>query len=103
MSVMEHKIKTRILIMSDTHSALPDPDSDYPFAKPLPKADIAIHCGDLTSTGKLHQHDRALTLLKALPAPLKIVIPGNHDLTLDSEYCSNHEDWDFKGNLSTLR
>lgn len=99
MSVSEHKIKTRILIISDTHSALPDLDSPFPFSKPLPEADVAIHCGDLTSTGKLYQHERALTLLKSLPAPLKIVIPGNHDLTLDSDFCSSHEDWQFHGTL----
>lgn len=86
------KIKTRVLILSDTHSALPDPHNwpNLPFSQPFPPADVAIHAGDLTSTGKLHEHRRALTLLKSLPAPLKIVVPGNHDLTLDSAYCSNH-------------
>lgn len=83
---------TRVLILSDTHSALPNSSGtpEQPFSTPLPQADVAIHAGDLTSTGKLHEHRRALTLLKSLPAPLKIVIPGNHDLSLDGEYCSKH-------------
>lgn len=85
-------IKTRFLILSDTHSALPDPDNqpDLHFSKPFPPADVAIHCGDLTSTGKIEEHRRALQLLKSLTAPLKLVIPGNHDLTLDREYCKEH-------------
>ncbi|KAK5086608.1 hypothetical protein LTR05_003776 [Lithohypha guttulata] len=48
-------------------------------------------------TGKLSEHKRAVALLKSLPAPLKIVIPGNHDLTLDRAYCSEHPrlyEWD---------
>ncbi len=86
------RIKTRFLILSDTHSALPDPTNtpELPFSNPFPPADVAIHSGDLTSTGKLEEHKRALQLLKSLPAPLKIVIPGNHDLTLDREYCEQH-------------
>lgn len=86
------RIRTRFLILSDTHSALPDPSNnpDLPFSKPFPPADVAIHCGDLTSTGKPDEHKRALHLLKSLPAPLKIVIPGNHDLTLDRKYCETH-------------
>lgn len=84
------KIRTRVLVLSDTHSALPDNWPNLPFSQPFPPADVAIHAGDLTSTGKLQEHERAVALIKSLPAPLKIVIPGNHDLTLDSAYCSNH-------------
>ena len=91
-------IRTRVLILSDTHSALPDPINtpDLPYSHTFPSADLAIHCGDLTSTGKLHEHERALTLLKSLPARIKLVIPGNHDLTLDQDYCATHPhlyDW----------
>ncbi|KAJ9655318.1 hypothetical protein H2198_005773 [Neophaeococcomyces mojaviensis] len=84
--------KTRILILSDTHSALPDSTrtATHPYSQTFPSADVAIHCGDLTSTGKLHEHERAFALLKSLPAPIKLVIPGNHDLTLDRTYCTTH-------------
>lgn len=82
------RIATRILVLSDTHSALPDPTNkpELKFSHRLPEADVAIHCGDLTLCGKIDEHKRALALLKSLPAPIKIVIPGNHDMTLDSVY-----------------
>lgn len=81
-------VPTSILVLSDTHAALPDPVKwpNLSFSQVLPAADVAIHCGDLTSCGRYSEHERALTLLKSLPAPIKIVIPGNHDMTLDSEY-----------------
>lgn len=99
------QIPTRILVLSDTHSALPDPVSrpDLRFSHELPEADVAIHCGDLTSCGKLHEHERAIALLKSLPAPIKIVIPGNHDMTLDSVYLQQNRylhGWNRPHNVS---
>lgn len=83
--------KTRVLIISDTHSVYSSDDaSTSPWWTPLPPADIAIHCGDLTMTGKLEEHQRTIDLLKSLPAKVKIVIPGNHDLTLDRDFCATH-------------
>ncbi|KEF57322.1 uncharacterized protein A1O9_05239 [Exophiala aquamarina CBS 119918] len=84
-------LKTRLLILSDTHSALPRHsdsafDSAVPFQTPLPAADVLIHCGDLTSNGRLDQHHKALELINSVDSELKIVIPGNHDLTLDRSY-----------------
>ncbi|OQU98178.1 Calcineurin-like phosphoesterase superfamily domain-containing protein [Cladophialophora immunda] len=81
-------ISTRILIISDTHAHLPLPaeGSTVPFHHPLPAADVLIHCGDLTMNGELSQHEAAVALLTSSSAALKIVIPGNHDLTLDRAY-----------------
>ncbi|OAP55370.1 hypothetical protein AYL99_10343 [Fonsecaea erecta] len=83
-------IPTRILIVSDTHAHLPlgaNEGSPVPFRRPLPEADVLIHCGDLTMNGEFSQHERAVDLLtSATTASLKIVIPGNHDLTLDRDY-----------------
>lgn len=87
-------IKTRILILSDTHAALPESSGDFhdtkqpeiPFHQPLPSADVLLHAGDLTLNGTYIQHQRALELISSVDAPLKIVIPGNHDITLDREY-----------------
>lgn len=71
-------IKTTILILSDTHGmAL---DEHLPF----PRADVAIHCGDLTEESKLAEMRTTLGLLKKIDAPLKLVIAGNHDFTLDT-------------------
>lgn len=87
----EGDVRTRVLVLSDTHSALPrSSDSDSLFRWPLPKADILLHAGDLMSNGKLEQHKSALELIKGVDAELKIVIPGNHDLTLDREYYHRH-------------
>jgi Icc-related predicted phosphoesterase len=92
--------KTRILIISDTHSATPhdDGDTEHAFRWPLPEADILIHCGDLTSNGALYQHERTVEMIKKAPAKLKIVIPGNHDITLDEIYYAR--DWKLHGAAS---
>ena len=71
-------VKTRFLIISDTHGVefLLD-------RRPLMNADVAIHCGDLTEESKLEEYRVTLQLLKDINAPLKLVIAGNHDLTMD--------------------
>ncbi|KAJ5697277.1 hypothetical protein N7488_010961 [Penicillium malachiteum] len=71
-------IKIRLLVLSDTHglNSLPDSvSSEY--------ADVAIHCGDLTTESKLDEYRASIQLLQAVNAPLKLVIPGNHDFTMD--------------------
>lgn len=71
-------IKTRFLIISDTHGM------DFrPEDKPVKHADVAIHCGDLTDGSKLEEFRTAIRLLKDIDAPLKVVIAGNHDFTMD--------------------
>jgi hypothetical protein len=71
-------VKTRFLLLSDTHA-----EEFPPNLKPLRHADVVIHCGDLTEESKLDEFRAAIRLLKELDAPLKLVIPGNHDFTLD--------------------
>ncbi|QSS59633.1 serine/threonine phosphatase [Histoplasma capsulatum] len=73
-SVTLPTIKTRFLILSDTHSQEFTIDTE---------ADVAIHCGDLTEGSTLEEFHSAIKLLTDLKAPLKLVIPGNHDFTLD--------------------
>ncbi|KAF9881968.1 ser/Thr protein phosphatase family protein [Colletotrichum karsti] len=72
-------IRTRILIISDTHGA-----DSLPGSKPLPPVDVAIHCGDLTEESKLAEYQATINLMNKITAPLKIVIAGNHDFTLDT-------------------
>lgn len=72
-------IRTRFLIVSDTHGMKFSPET-----KPFQQADVAIHCGDLTVESKLAEYQSAIRLLKDLNAPLKLVIAGNHDFTLDT-------------------
>lgn len=77
-------VKTRVLIISDTHCAsLSQEDgnvemSKSPFTAPLPKADLLIHCGDLTQTGLMSEYLETLDMLQAIDAPVKLVIAGNH-------------------------
>lgn len=78
----------RFLILSDTHdSAFPDPES-------LPTVDVLIHCGDLTMIGGLSNFKKALEALSKCPAELKLVIPGNHDVSLDPAWWANNLDDD---------
>lgn len=71
-------VKTRFFILSDTHG--------MKFGKeemPSHYADVAIHCGDLTEESKLGEYQATLQLLMDIQAPLKLVIAGNHDFTMD--------------------
>ncbi|KAG8156973.1 hypothetical protein KVR01_013195 [Diaporthe batatas] len=78
----------RFLILSDTHdSAFPDPGL-------LPTVDIVIHCGDLTMIGGLSNFRKALEALDKCPAELKLVIPGNHDVSLDPAWWAGNLDED---------
>ncbi|RAL02309.1 metallophosphatase domain-containing protein [Aspergillus ibericus CBS 121593] len=71
-------IKTRFLILSDTHSMdLPSQYINHP------NTDVVIHCGDLTESSKLQEYRTAIQLLQKIPASLKLVIAGNHDISLD--------------------
>ncbi|RDL38819.1 uncharacterized protein BP5553_03159 [Venustampulla echinocandica] len=85
------RIKTRIFILSDTL------DFNYFSPKagvlnlPLPKSDILLHCGDLTEYGDLPSLKKALQMLALIPAELKLVIPGNHDLSLDHDFCARQD------------
>lgn len=66
--------KTRFLMMSDTHAGSIDT---------TPEADVAVHCGGLTKESKIDETRQAVQLLQNLKAPLKLVVAGNHDFTLD--------------------
>lgn len=71
-------IKTPFLVFSDTHGLDSLPDSiSCPFAN------VAIHCGDLTTESKIHEYEASIRFLQAVYAPLKLVIAGNHDFTMD--------------------
>ncbi|CAG8941750.1 unnamed protein product [Penicillium salamii] len=71
-------IKTRILVISDTHGLETPPDI---VARQY--ADVAIHCGDLTTGSLLDEFKDSIRYMQALNAPLKLVIAGNHDFTMD--------------------
>ncbi|KAI9760759.1 MAG: hypothetical protein M4579_001497 [Chaenotheca gracillima] len=127
-------IKTRLLIISDTHTAIPEienavsaspgrdaaiagklrwpwqrdsSEDDNPlctkrssqatgqhaYRHPLPKADVLLHAGDLTMVGKPEEYKKVLSFLKSVDAELKLVIAGNHDITLDREFFEEYGSW----------
>ncbi|RSL85932.1 hypothetical protein CEP52_015973 [Fusarium oligoseptatum] len=72
-------IKTRFLIVSDTNSIhLPE------NRKPKQSVNVIIHCDNLTKESKLKEFQTAIRLLESIDAPLKLVIAGSHDFTLDT-------------------
>jgi predicted phosphodiesterase len=78
-------ITTRFLIISNTHDFKYD-DPPGPFRTLPAKIDVLLHCGDLTQIGGASEYKRALKMLASIPAELKLVIAGNHDLSLDPNY-----------------
>jgi predicted phosphohydrolase len=75
---MVPKVRTRLLIISDTHG-----ENFSSENSPDQRVDVALHCGDLTDGSKLEEFHSALEMLKSIDAPLKLVIAGNHDFTMD--------------------
>lgn len=56
----------------------------------MPKVDVVLHCGDLTQVGGLSAYKKALKMFEQFDAELKLVITGNHDISLDGEYRRTH-------------
>ncbi|KAI7529350.1 hypothetical protein KC331_g15263, partial [Hortaea werneckii] len=73
--------KIRIVCISDTHNK--SPGEGYTL---LPAGDILIHAGDLTNQGSLSEIQKAISWLSQTAFKTKIVIAGNHDLSLDPNY-----------------
>ncbi|CAD0081501.1 unnamed protein product [Aureobasidium vineae] len=74
---MDSQLPSRILVISDTHGV--NLASGH-----RESVDLIIHCGDFTQESNLDEFKQAISLLKSLVAPLRLVIAGNHDFTLDT-------------------
>ncbi|TFK54752.1 Metallo-dependent phosphatase [Heliocybe sulcata] len=75
---------TRFVCISDTHSHF----------FPVPDGDVLLHSGDLTETGTLRNFEVTMDWLRKLPHHNKIIIAGNHDLTLHRGwYGQNYSRW----------
>ncbi|KAF4978104.1 hypothetical protein FZEAL_5462 [Fusarium zealandicum] len=103
-TVASNTVKTRILIISDTHGSKPKPKLDNSpstedelshedviwvptgWREPLPEADVVLHCGDLTKRTTIPEYEDTFSVLRSLRAPLKLVIAGNHDMALHEQY-----------------
>lgn len=106
---MAPAIKTRILILSDTHGRQPVPPGHNVFPRavpssgehgwvaelplgyrePLPAADVALHCGDITKYSSLAEYEATIETMMAISAPLKLIIAGNHDMALDKDFVAD--------------
>ncbi|KAI6778017.1 calcineurin-like phosphoesterase [Emericellopsis cladophorae] len=72
--------RTRFVCVSDTHNTTPK----------LPPGDVLVHAGDLTNQGSYSELSRAVQWLEKAPFEVKIVIAGNHDITLDKNFLAEH-------------
>ncbi|KAH7141340.1 Metallo-dependent phosphatase-like protein [Dactylonectria estremocensis] len=72
--------RTRIVCISDTHNC----------TVKLPKGDVLIHAGDLTNQGSYSELSKAVKWLEQADFESKIVIAGNHDITLDKDFFAEH-------------
>ncbi|KAI2643406.1 Metallo-dependent phosphatase-like protein [Xylaria nigripes] len=72
--------RTRFVCISDTHNCTVS----------LPKGDVLIHCGDLTNQGSFSQLSKQVQWLERADFECKIVVAGNHDLTLDTAFYNTY-------------
>lgn len=79
----------RFLVLSDTHDHAFPPAQAQVGATPI---DVVLHCGDLTMIGGLSNYRKAIKDLAACNAELKLVIPGNHDVSLDPTWWAKNLD-----------
>mmetsp|Transcript_12631 Transcript_12631/g.14485 ORF Transcript_12631/g.14485 Transcript_12631/m.14485 type:complete len:329 (+) Transcript_12631:70-1056(+) len=74
----------RIVCISDTHGKHDQIDSNN-----IPDGDILIHAGDLTNKGEPATLRGFRDWVRKLPHKHKLVIGGNHDLSLDKNFRSS--------------
>eukprot|EP00727_Mastigamoeba_balamuthi_P001510 m51a1_g11356 hypothetical protein (257) ;mRNA; r:7246-8136 len=65
----------RLVLLSDTH--------EQEGGLAVPAGDVVVHAGDLSYTGDPQALRSFARWLRGLPHPHKVVVAGNHDLTLD--------------------
>ena len=80
MSVHTQLRRTRFVCISDTHNTLPK----------LPPGDVLVHAGDLTNQGSFSELQKTVAWLEKAPFECKLVIAGNHDITLDSTFYAEY-------------
>lgn len=78
--------KIRIVCISDTHNHAPGEGFT------LPKGDVLIHAGDLTNQGSRSELQKTARWLAETDFAAKIIVAGNHDLSLDPNYRLKHKE-----------
>lgn len=72
----------RIVCISDTHSY----QRRNNVRIEVPSGDVLIHAGDFSSTGRLEECQAFREWMDSFPHKQKIVIAGNHDITMQQDY-----------------
>lgn len=75
----------RFVCISDTHSYESKVMSIPTALNTIPDGDVLLHCGDFSNTGKPQEVAAFAQWFGKLPHARKILIAGNHDLTLHAE------------------
>ena len=79
--------KVTFVCLSDTHNRHRDLNA-------LPMADVLVHTGDFTNFGTYKEVEDFVQWMGEQPHPIKIVVPGNHDMILDKLYWQDFwSDW----------
>ncbi|KRX05198.1 hypothetical protein PPERSA_06832 [Pseudocohnilembus persalinus] len=68
--------KLTFTCISDTHN------KQYKISK-VPESDVLIHSGDFSLRGTIKEVEEFIQFLDLQPHPIKIVVAGNHDMSLD--------------------
>lgn len=76
--------RTRFVCISDTHNSFPGGGFK------LPPGDVLVHAGDLTNQGSFEELQKAVKWLEEADYECKIVVGGNHDVTLDSPFYAQY-------------
>lgn len=66
----------KLVFISDTHES-------HDWDKQVPAGDVLIHTGDMTMMGRPSELSAFASKFTALPHKHKVLVAGNHDLTLD--------------------
>ncbi|KAL5001499.1 Metallo-dependent phosphatase-like protein [Aspergillus recurvatus] len=77
--------KTRLVCISDTHGYTPSE-----AGLRLPAGDVLIHAGDLTNQGSKSELLKTMNWIATADYEVKIVVCGNHDITLDAPFYSKN-------------
>lgn len=68
----------KLVFISDTHGK-------HHWIDNVPECDILFHCGDMSNRGEYSIYENLNTWLKRVPAKHVVLVPGNHDLTFESD------------------
>ena len=85
--------KVRFVCLSDTHM--------QHRKMTVPSGDVLVHTGDFSNHGSLEEVREFAAWFAAQPHPLKLVVPGNHDMIMDAAYWADYwSDWSGTGDAT---